>query len=123
MSDTWSRRMTSCIVVFAVSVLTLFPEKLSAQGVQEGKWKVASGGTATQVIYYNGTGNSQTVTATACSVSGGQVKFLTPSFYSVLVAVPDCFTASATLPNQGSVSIELLTGTGASGTYQVSVLP
>src|SRR5262249_61608786 len=78
---------------------------------------------ANQLLYVNATSVNQIVFVTACSLSGGDVNFHSPTF-GLPLSVPDCVSVSTILASgSGQVRISLLSGTSASGTYQVTVNP
>jgi hypothetical protein len=121
MSTSWSRRITSCVVVLALSVITVFPTNLLGQGVQDGEWKVTSD-SQQAFIYYNLSGSSQKVMVTVCIASGGLVYFFVGGLFFGLER--NCTTVAATLLDNQIVKIILApNGKDASGTYEVSVLP
>jgi len=114
--------MTSCLAAAALSLLALPAEPLRADGVHEGKWKVTTA-SPNQLLYVNATSVNQIVFVTACSLSGGDVNFHSPTF-GLPLSVPDCVSVATVLASgSGQVRISLLSGTSASGTYQVTVNP
>lgn len=119
-----SRRLTSLFAVFVLSLLTLFPHKALGEGVQDGKWKVTAAKPG-QALYWNATGSTRTLMVTVCNVSGGTINIIVEDSLggtnTSFLETPDCL--SITSPVFGFVRVHLESGTGASGTYQVSLVP
>ena len=120
MSTTWSRRMTAFVVCLVLTLPALLPGSLFGQAVQDGKFKVVLAA-PDRSIYFNGSGVSQRVMFTVCQ-SAGEVKLTTPTFVGY-VSAPECLTFSESLNSGQALNVHLQSGTSASGTYSVSVLP
>ena len=121
MSTRWSRRMMAFVVCFVLALPALLPGTLSGQAVQDGKWKVTP--SLVKFVYFNATPASQKVMVTVCSVSGGSVTVTLQGAAQYSLAVPDCVTVSGSVSADGKVTIELASGTSASGTYSISLFP
>ena len=121
MSTKWFHRITSSVVMCALTFL-LSPGSLSAQEVQDGKWKVPPG--ISKDIFVNGSGATQHVMITVCAVSGGDVNLeLQNSVLIPKISVPECVTARGFVNDGKSARIGNSSGTNASGTYVVTLVP
>jgi hypothetical protein len=116
-----TRRMISCLAVAALFFVALPADPLRAgSGVHEGKWKVTTA-VPTQFLYLNESGVTHTAVVTVC-VSGGSIDIFAPTVITDVNA-PECLSLATSLINGSNVHVTLLSGTSASGTYQVTVNP
>lgn len=120
MSTRWSRGVSGCLSILVL--LSLVPDSLLAQAVQDGKWKVTQA-SPTVYIYYNLSGAAQKVQLTVCATSGNRVLVVGPGF-SLDVTSPNCRTTTVNLVNFGIVHVDLEAGEPSSvGTYSITILP
>jgi hypothetical protein len=86
-----------------------------------GKWKVTTAH-ANHGIYVNYSGGTEQMMVTVCTTAGS-VDILVNNSTVATVSVGECVTRSESLTNTSGVTLHLSSGTTASGTYGVSVLP
>ena len=121
-SGSWSRRVSSRIAMFVLMVFALDPGSLFGQEIQDGKWKVPTG--ISRDIFVNGSGATQHVMITVCAVSGGDVSFeLQNNVLIQKISVPECVTVRGFVGDGKSARIGNGSGTNASGTYVVTLVP
>lgn len=101
--------------------LTLFAGTVSAQAVQDGKWKVTSA-MGNRGIYANYSGGTQKVLFTVCATAGGTVEVLVSTAPVATLDVGNCTTRTESLPQTSSVTVHLTSGTSVNGNYSITIL-
>jgi hypothetical protein len=114
--------MVSWVVALVLTLPVFLPDSLLGQAVHEGKWRVTAANPE-KTLYVNLNGQSQKLLFTVCSVSGGNAEWDLGSSIVVSLATGDCVTLGDTIGVFENARIRLASGTSASGTYSVSIVP
>ena len=121
MSTKWFHRITSSVVMCALTFF-LSPGSLSAQEVQDGKWKVPAG--ISHNIFVNASGATQHVMITFCVTSGTDVLLeLEGNILTQKISAPECMTARGFVADTKVARVGNTSGSTASGTYVVTLVP